>query len=132
MVQELHRVNLFELSPDERLAFFLNLYNAMVIHAVIRVGRPQGVIERRSFSNDFQYIVGGYSYSLSTIENGILRNNRRPPYSLVKPFGTGDIRTEVNDLSSFLFSQAFNIAIKRVGWKTRKFATSNFYIKFKK
>lgn len=95
LVQELHRVNLFELSPDERLAFFLNLYNAMVIHAVIRVGRPQGVIERRSFSNDFQYIVGGYSYSLSTIENGILRNNRRPPYSLVKPFGTGDIRTEL-------------------------------------
>ncbi|KAM5566496.1 hypothetical protein ABKV19_014916 [Rosa sericea] len=95
LVQELHRVNLFELSPNERLAFFLNLYNAMVIHAVIRVGRPQGVIERRSFYNDFQYIVGGYSYSLSNIENGILRNNRRPPYSLVKPFGTGDSRIEL-------------------------------------
>ncbi|KAL6187199.1 hypothetical protein ACLB2K_043314 [Fragaria x ananassa] len=95
LVQELHRVNLFELSPDERLAFFLNLYNAMVIHAVIRIGRPQGIIERRSFYNDFQYIVGGYSYSLSTIENGILRNNRRPPYSLVKPFGAGDSRIQL-------------------------------------
>ena len=95
LVQELHRVNLFELSPDARLSFFLNLYNAMVIHAVIRVGRPQGVIERRSFFSDFQYLVGGHPYSLSTIENGILRNNRRPPYSLVKPFGAGDSRTEL-------------------------------------
>ena len=106
MVQELHRVNLFELSPDERLAFFLNLYNAMVIHAVIRIGRPQGIIERRSFYNDFQYIVGGYSYSLSTIENGILRNNRRPPYSLAKPFGAGDSRIQVNDLC-FSYSPRF-------------------------
>ncbi|XP_050375005.1 uncharacterized protein LOC126792619 [Argentina anserina] len=95
LVQELHRVNLFELTPNERLSFFLNLYNAMVIHAVIRVGRPQGLIERRSFYNDFQYIVGGYSYSLSTIENGILRINRRPPYSLVKPFRSGDSRIEL-------------------------------------
>ncbi|RXH70428.1 hypothetical protein DVH24_007684 [Malus domestica] len=95
LVQELHRVNLFELSKDERLAFFLNLYNAMVIHAVIRVGRPQGVIERRSFFSDFQYLVGGHPYSLSSIENGILRNNRRPPYSLGKPFGAGDNRTEL-------------------------------------
>ncbi|KAM1520488.1 hypothetical protein ACFX10_010868 [Malus domestica] len=95
LVQELHRVNLFELSKDERLAFFLNLYNAMVIHAVIRIGRPQGVIERRSFFSDFQYLVGGHPYSLSAIENGILRNNRRPPYSLVKPLGAGDKRTEL-------------------------------------
>ncbi|KAB2623961.1 hypothetical protein D8674_015621 [Pyrus ussuriensis x Pyrus communis] len=95
LVQELHRVNLFELSKDERLAFFLNLYNAMVIHAVIRIGRPQGVIERRSFFSDFQYLVGGHPYSLSAIENGILRNNRRPPYSLVKAFGAGDKRTEL-------------------------------------
>lgn len=96
-------MNLFELSPDARLSFFLNLYNAMVIHAVIRVGRPQGVIERRSFFSEFQYLVGGHPYSLSTIENGILRNNRRPPYSLVKPFGAGDNRTEVSKIINLRF-----------------------------
>ncbi|KAB5544941.1 hypothetical protein DKX38_013053 [Salix brachista] len=95
LVQDLHRVDLLKLSQDEKLAFFLNLHNAMVIHAVIRVGCPEGPIDRRSFSSNFQYIVGGSSYSLNTITNGILRSNRRSPYSVVKPFGTGDKRLEV-------------------------------------
>ncbi|KAG1355272.1 hypothetical protein COCNU_07G013840 [Cocos nucifera] len=77
------------------MAFFLNLYNAMVIHAVIRMGRPGGVIDRRAFYTDFQYIVGGYHYSLSSIKNGILRLNRRQPYSLVKPFSATDKRLEL-------------------------------------
>ncbi|KAJ0096219.1 hypothetical protein Patl1_15712 [Pistacia atlantica] len=95
LAQDLHRVNLFTLSADEKLAFFLNLYNAMVIHAIIRIGHPEGVIERKSFFSDFQYVVGGYPYSLSTIKNGILRSNRRGTYSLVKPFGSGDKRLEL-------------------------------------
>ncbi|XP_015895791.3 uncharacterized protein LOC107429595 [Ziziphus jujuba] len=95
LVQELHRANLVELSEDEKLAFFLNLYNAMVIHAVIRVGHPEGLIDRRSFFSDFQYLVGGYPYSLNTIQNGILRNNCRPPYSFTKSFGSGDERLKL-------------------------------------
>ncbi|KAL9276071.1 hypothetical protein ACSQ67_026384 [Phaseolus vulgaris] len=94
MTQDLQRVNLLELSENETLAFFLNLYNAMIIHAIIRVGCEEGVINRRSFS-DFQYLIGGHSYSLSTIKNGILRSNRRSPYSLIKPFGSGDRRLEL-------------------------------------
>ncbi|KAF8398767.1 hypothetical protein HHK36_014625 [Tetracentron sinense] len=95
LAQDLHRVNILALSANEKLAFFLNLYNAMVIHAVIRVGCPEGVIDRRSFFSDFQYLVGGHPYSLNTIKNGILRNNRRQPYSWIKPFGTGDKRLEM-------------------------------------
>ncbi|CAJ1949928.1 unnamed protein product [Sphenostylis stenocarpa] len=95
MTQDLQRVNLLELSENEKLAFFLNLYNAMVIHAVITVGCPEGVIDRRSFFGDFQYLVGGHPYALNSIKNGILRCNRRSPYSLVKPFSKGDKRLEV-------------------------------------
>ncbi|KAK7390066.1 hypothetical protein VNO78_25364 [Psophocarpus tetragonolobus] len=95
MIHDLQRVNLLELSENEKLAFFLNLHNAMVIHAVISVGCPEGVIDRRSFFSDFQYVVGGHPYSLNIIKNGILRCNRRSPYSLIKPFSTGDKRLEV-------------------------------------
>lgn len=95
MVQSLQRVDLFALSPDEKLAFFLNLYNAMVIHAVIRRGYPEGMINRKSFVSEFQYLVGGSSYSLNAIRNGILRSNQRAPYALVKPFNAGDIRLQV-------------------------------------
>lgn len=96
MVQSLQRVDLSALSPDEKLAFFLNLYNAMVIHAVIRRGYPEGMIDRKSFVTDFQYLVGGSSYSLNAIRNGILRSNQRAPYALVKPFKAGDNRLQIS------------------------------------
>ncbi|XP_057454473.1 uncharacterized protein LOC130746001 [Lotus japonicus] len=95
LTQDLQRVNLLELSENDKLAFFLNLYNAMVIHAVIRVGCPESLIDRRSFFNDFLYLVGGHPYSLTDIKNGVLRCNRRTPYSLLKPFSAGDRRLEV-------------------------------------
>ncbi|KAK6242500.1 hypothetical protein QUC31_013805 [Theobroma cacao] len=95
LARDLQRINLQLLSPDERLAFFLNLYNAMVIHAVISIGHPEGLLDKRAFYCDFQYVVGGFPYSLSIIENGILRNNRKSQYSLVRPFGNGDRRLEL-------------------------------------
>ncbi|KAL3379435.1 hypothetical protein AABB24_000236 [Solanum stoloniferum] len=95
LVQDLHRVNLLNLSADEKLAFFLNLYNAMAIHAVIRIGHPGGMIDRRAFFSEFQYIVGGYSYSLSGLKDGILRSNRRAPFTLMRPFPSGDRRLEM-------------------------------------
>ncbi|XVE74517.1 hypothetical protein DITRI_Ditri12bG0023400 [Diplodiscus trichospermus] len=95
LARDLQRINLKSLTQDERLAFFLNLYNAMVIHAVISIGHPEGILDKRAFFLDFQYLVGGYPYSLTIIENGILRNNRKSPYSLMKPLSNGDRRLEV-------------------------------------
>lgn len=121
MTQGLQRVNLLELSENEKLAFFLNLYNAMVIHAVISVGCPEGVIDRRSFFSDFQYVVGGHPYSLSIIKNGILRCNRRSPYSLVKPFSSGDKRLEVNNyLFSILETAKPCIACFQIHWDKKE------------
>nr|KYP65447.1 hypothetical protein KK1_011682 [Cajanus cajan] len=84
MTQDLQRVNLLELSENETLAFFLNLYNSMVVHAMIRVGCQEGVINRRSFS-DFHYLIGGHPYSLSTIKNGILLSSCQTYYCKAAP-----------------------------------------------
>ncbi|KAJ1295132.1 hypothetical protein BS78_01G200100 [Paspalum vaginatum] len=94
LVQELQRADMSALPAEERLPFFLNLHNAMAIHAVIRVGQP-GAVDRRPFFSDFQYVVGGHPYSLAAIRNGILRANRRQPYTLAKPFGSNDRRLEL-------------------------------------
>ncbi|OEL31340.1 hypothetical protein BAE44_0007640 [Dichanthelium oligosanthes] len=94
LVQELQRSDMTALPAEERLPFFLNLHNAMAIHAVIRVGQP-GAVDRRPFFSDFQYVVGGHPYSLASIRNGILRANRRQPYTLAKPFGSNDRRLEL-------------------------------------
>ncbi|KAF8085251.1 hypothetical protein N665_0674s0016 [Sinapis alba] len=95
LAQDLQRLNLLELSTDEKLAFFLNLYNAMVIHALIRIGRSEGMIARRSFFTDFQYVLGGYSYSLNSIRNDILRRGHRQSYPFIKPFMRGNTHHEL-------------------------------------
>ncbi|XP_057777775.1 uncharacterized protein LOC130996288 [Salvia miltiorrhiza] len=96
VVEDLQRVDLLTLSHDEKLAFFLNLHNSMAVHAVIRIGDPGGMLDRRPFFSDFMYVIGGHPYSLNSIRNGILRSNRRPPFSLIKPFSKGDKRLELS------------------------------------
>ncbi|CAM0956760.1 unnamed protein product [Alopecurus aequalis] len=111
LARDLQRVDVFAVPAGERLPFFLNLHNAMAIHAVIKNGQPAGAVDRRSFFTDFQYVVGGYPYSLTTIKNGILRSNRRQPYTIVRPFASSDKRLElaerqVNPLVHFALCNA--------------------------
>lgn len=88
-------MDLEEISREESLAFFINLYNMMAIHAILSWGPPIKAMERRKFFGDFKYVIGGFPYSLSAIHNGILRSNQRPPYSLTKPFAPRDKRSKV-------------------------------------
>ncbi|KAI9097671.1 hypothetical protein K1719_025442 [Acacia pycnantha] len=95
IVEELQRVEMRDISREEKLAFFINLYNMMAIHAILEWGHPAGELERRKLFGDFKYVIGGSTYSLSAIQNGILRGNQRPPYNLMKPFGAKDKRASV-------------------------------------
>jgi hypothetical protein len=64
-------------SREERLAFWLNLYNALIVDAVIAFRLKQSVREDRGFFRRAAYIVGGRRFSADDIEHGILRGNRR-------------------------------------------------------
>ncbi|KAG7017975.1 hypothetical protein SDJN02_19841, partial [Cucurbita argyrosperma subsp. argyrosperma] len=57
LVEQLAKVNPIHLNRDERLAFWINLYNALIMHAA--------------------YTVGGHSFSATGIEYGILK--MKPP-----------------------------------------------------
>ncbi|CAH8355402.1 unnamed protein product [Eruca vesicaria subsp. sativa] len=95
IIQELHRVELVDMPREEKLAFFINLYNMMAIHAILVWGHPVGPLERTKMFGEFKYVIGGYTYSLSTIQNGIIRGNQRQPYHLMKPFTEKDKRSMV-------------------------------------
>ncbi|KAK7385262.1 hypothetical protein VNO78_30976 [Psophocarpus tetragonolobus] len=95
IVEELQRGEIWNLCREEKLSFFINLYNMMTIHAILVWGHPSGALERRKLFGDFKYVIGGYTYSLSTIQNGILRANQRPPYTLMKPFSAKDKQLRV-------------------------------------
>jgi len=80
----------------ERLAFWINLYNALVIDAVIAFGVRNSVTEGRAgllaFFRRAAYAVGGYRFSCDDIEHGVLRGNRGHPYLPGPQFGPSDPR----------------------------------------
>ncbi|MBU0515930.1 MAG: DUF547 domain-containing protein [Proteobacteria bacterium] len=77
---------------DERLAFWINLYNVLVIHGVIELGIVDSVKEVRNFFRRIRYRVGGLEFTPDDIEHGVLRGNVRPPNALFRPFKGKDPR----------------------------------------
>jgi hypothetical protein len=69
---------------QEKMAFWINLYNALVLNAVMQFGVQHSVTEGRlgimSFFRRAAYNVGGYRVSADDIEHGILRSNKGHPY----------------------------------------------------
>jgi len=80
---------------DEHLAFWINLYNVMVIHGVVELGIRDSVKEVTRFFRRICYDVGGMEFSADDIEHGILRGNHRYPNSLFHPFDKTDPRHEL-------------------------------------
>lgn len=78
----------------QRLAFWINLYNTMVVHGVVALGIRESVKEKSRFFDLVTYDIGGYLFSLNDIEHGILRGNKRVPHRLWRAFGRDDPRNE--------------------------------------
>lgn len=92
---QLQRVELLSLSREERLAFFINTYNALVIHGYLRLGPPTNMWQRYRFFNYVSYLIGGEVFTLQDIENGVLRGNRKGMAQLLKPFSKTDPRLQM-------------------------------------
>ncbi|XP_022089738.1 uncharacterized protein LOC110978774 isoform X2 [Acanthaster planci] len=89
---ELVRVDIAAATREEKLAFFINVYNALVIHANVTQGPPTNIWQRYKFFNRTCYIIGGHIYSLQDIENGVLRGNRKGIGQFSRPFSKSDPR----------------------------------------
>jgi len=74
-----------------RLAFWLNVYNALVLHAVVARRATQGVRALGDFFSASCYMVGGFSFSLDDIEHGLLRVST-PAGPFGGPIGRDDPR----------------------------------------
>ena len=76
----------------ERLAFWINIYNALVMDAIISLEIKSSVKEVTGFYKRLKYRVGAYEFSLDDIEHGILRANSRPYMRSLRQFGPFDAR----------------------------------------
>lgn len=83
-------------SREDRLAFWINLYNALVMDAVIALGVKRSVGEHRfgliTFFRRAAYHIGGLRLSLDDIEHGILRGNHGHPFIPGAQFSSHDPR----------------------------------------
>jgi hypothetical protein len=83
-------------TENARRAFWVNLYNALVLDAVITFGVQGSVTEGRlgilAFFRRAAYVIDGRRVSLEDIEHGILRANRGNPYVLGPHFASDDPR----------------------------------------
>ena len=79
----------------EQLAFWVNVYNALTVHAVLALKVDSSVAEQwfgLAFFRKAAYQIGGQRVSLDDIEHGILRANRGHPYLPGRQFAAGDPR----------------------------------------
>jgi hypothetical protein len=81
-------------SREEQLAFWINIYNTLVIHGVIALQIRESVQEDTHFFSRICYSIGGLTFSPDDIEHGILRGNHRPPHGLFHPFANDDPRLD--------------------------------------
>ncbi len=84
-IDELASFDTSTLTGADQLAFWINAYNALVLHEVLQrypvdTIRPNtlGLIPERSFFVEPKHVVGGKNYHLDGIENDVLRTLGEP------------------------------------------------------
>lgn len=91
--RRLQSVDLARVSArGERLAFWINVYNALVLHGIVSLRVRRTVREVWNFFGRVSYRIGGFTFSVDDIEHGVLRGNRRRSWPPFRPFGRHDPR----------------------------------------
>jgi len=91
-VCELQGVDMGLMDESTKLAFGINVYNLMIKYAFMKVGIGTTSVSRNGFFGGVKMNIGGDIMSFNELENGVLRANRKPPYSLSVPFSKNDPR----------------------------------------
>ncbi len=79
-------------TESEQLAFWINVYNVLIIDAVIHYQIRGSMMRRPGIFRQAAYNIGGKRFSAEDIEHGILRGNQRNPMLPIPPFSPEDDR----------------------------------------
>ncbi|KAL5728331.1 hypothetical protein ACHQM5_001428 [Ranunculus cassubicifolius] len=71
LVEQLERVNASQMDSDAQVAFWINVYNSLIMHAYLAYGIPQGSLRRIALFHKAAYNIGGYVISVNAIEQSI-------------------------------------------------------------
>lgn len=96
------------LAIGRRLPFWLNVYNGLVLHAVVGRRADAGVRSIGDFFSASEYMVGGHVFSLDDIEHGMLRVNAPRLRVGAKPMRWDDPRQK---LAPYMFDERVHFAM---------------------
>lgn len=89
----LHDCDPLALPLPQRLAFWINIYNALVRYAFHSLQLQGSVVGNLRVFGRAAWLIGGRRFSLDIIEHGLLRSNARvPPLHLFRTLSTSDER----------------------------------------
>ncbi|XP_010518712.1 PREDICTED: uncharacterized protein LOC104798362 isoform X2 [Tarenaya hassleriana] len=71
LVEQLERVTLSQMEDNAKLAFWVNVYNSLVMHAYLAYGVPANSLRRLALFHKSAYNIGGHIISANTIEHSI-------------------------------------------------------------
>ncbi|XP_023534767.1 uncharacterized protein LOC111796239 isoform X1 [Cucurbita pepo subsp. pepo] len=72
LISRLEKVDLRKLKYEEKLAFWINIHNSLVMHTYLAYGVPQNNIKRAFLLLKSAYNIGGHTISVDTIQSCIL------------------------------------------------------------
>lgn len=82
----LKEADAYSLTEDERVAFFLNVYHTMIMHAYIVLGPPDSSLKLINYFNNIAYQCSDDVFSLSELEHNIIRANMSYPSQFLSRF----------------------------------------------
>lgn len=82
----LKRANVRGLPEESRLAFFLNVYHTMIMHAFLVLGPPGSSLKWIGYFNNIAYEVGDDVFSLTELEHCIIRSKMAYPSQFISRF----------------------------------------------
>ncbi|KAM1348915.1 hypothetical protein PS2_003082 [Malus domestica] len=99
LIHRLEGVDLRKMKHEEKLAFWINVHNTLVMHAFLIYGIPQNNLKRVSMPLKAAYSVGGHTISVDMIQRSILGCRLPRPgqwlrllFSMKTKFKVGDAR----------------------------------------
>ncbi|XP_017698408.2 uncharacterized protein LOC103707546 [Phoenix dactylifera] len=79
LVHQLETVDPRKMKNEEKLAFWINVHNAMMMHAHLEYGIPQNNMKRASLLMKAKYNIGGRTINADMIQGSILGCRTHPP-----------------------------------------------------
>nr|XP_024394065.1 uncharacterized protein LOC112291191 isoform X3 [Physcomitrium patens] len=86
LVEQLSQVNPSAMTHEQKLAFWINLYNALLMHAFLAYGIPRSDLKFFTLMQKAAYCVGGHWFNAAAIECHLLKARimlHRPQFALI-------------------------------------------------